>query len=99
MLFKEKPWGILENHPQILNSNLKGIYVLSVSDPFLERIYQTRISQFVKETLLMEFHVLLGKELTIQWVEDNLLNPGLFSNNCCYLILNSEEVSDKVQEL
>jgi hypothetical protein len=99
MLFKEKPWGILDNHPHILNSDLKGIYALSVSDPFLERIYQSRVSQFVKETLSMEFHVLLGKELTIEWVEDNLLNPGLFSNNCCYLVLNSEEVSDKVQEL
>jgi hypothetical protein len=41
----------------------------------------------------------LGKELTPNWVEDNLINPGLFSNESCYLVLNSEEINEKVQEI
>lgn len=98
MLFKEKPWSILEKHPFILKSENPGLYGIYVSDPFLERLYHAKISQFIKEFLGMEYQILLGKELTTKWLEDNLIYPGLFSQNSCYLVLSSEEISEKVQE-
>lgn len=99
MLFKERPWSILEKHPFILKSEFTGLYGIYVSDPFLERLYQSRISQYIKESLGMEYQILLGKELTGKWLEENLIYQGLFSKNCCYLVLNSEEIAEKVQEL
>jgi len=98
MLFKEKPWSILEKHPQILKNEPISLYGIYVFDPFLERLYQSRISQYVKDQLGMEYQILLGKELTIKWIEENLLYTGLFSRNCCFLVLNSEEIPEKVQD-
>ncbi len=98
MLFKEKPWSILEKHPHILKNEPTCLYGVYVFDPFLERLYQSRMSQYVKDQLGMEHQVLLGKELTIKWIEENLLFTGLFSRNCCFLVLNSEEISEKVQD-
>ncbi len=95
MLFKEKPWSILEAHPNILTAN-KGIYGLFVYDPFLEKIYQSKISHFVKESLKINYQVILGKELNYNWVEENLLTPNLFSNESCYFVLNSEEISESL---
>jgi hypothetical protein len=97
MLFKNKPWDFFKENPSILNQKKAGFLSIFCQDPFIERIIHQRIKQeLVKIEGNLKF--VLGGEITIDWLEDNYVIPGLFSGTEAFLVLHAEDLSAKVQD-
>jgi len=96
MSFSGQCWDFIRDHPQILNSEQKGLYALSIFDPFIERILLGRIPKAYWGD--EDRKVLSGDELTIDWIRDNIETVDFFSSDNSYVVLRAEQISSKVSE-
>ena len=98
MHFKARPWDFEKNHPHLILSEKKGLYSLHSFDPFIETIFLSRMKSFLRRTLPGEegkFNVVLGSEITCEWLENKFKNRSLFGNNDSFLVLQAETISKK----
>jgi len=88
MRFKSLPWDFLKTHPQLVKKR-NGFYTFTCFDPY--------ITQLLKSHLPKGFKSLWGKELTIVWLENNILTLNLFDNEEPFWIYEAELISTDVK--
>jgi hypothetical protein len=91
---KERPWSFFQSFP--LDPTL-GFFAVFCYDPYLERMIQSRWSAKVKKSSYTH-HVLMGHDLTPEWMEDNLSSPDLFAQQKSYTIFKSEDIPLATQQ-
>jgi DNA polymerase III delta subunit len=92
---KWKIWDFLRSRPNVLEGESKVI-AFSCFDPLAFKILKERItpSKFAENRL----NVMLGKEVTDVWFDDNFNSLGLFGNSDSYLIHYAEELKANIKE-
>jgi hypothetical protein len=91
---KERPWGFFEKFPQ---GNGPGLYGSYCYDPYLDRLIQNKWSSHIKN-MGLNHHIILGNEVTIDWIDENLATLDLFGGQDSYMVLNGEDIPVSVQE-
>lgn len=93
MLSKWNPWDYARNHSNFIpeQSTLCAYYCF---DPFVEKVLYGRFLASRSEAP----HAVLGAELTIEWVEENILGTDLFGEPASYRVLHAENMSAKVKK-
>ncbi|TDJ07384.1 MAG: hypothetical protein E2O68_03770 [Deltaproteobacteria bacterium] len=91
---KARPWSFFENFPPSKNPGLYGTYCF---DPYLERLIQNKWSTHIKG-MGLNHHVILGNELTPDWIDENLTSLDLFGGQDSYMVLNGEDIPAASQE-
>lgn len=97
MFFKFLPWDLSKARTDLITKGQKGILAINSSDPYLEKMFLRKIPKEYIEN--QDFKVLIGNELTYSFIEENLINIGLFSDNSPYLILLAEQASKEAIQL
>jgi DNA polymerase III delta subunit len=92
---KWKIWDFLRSRSSVLESGPRVI-AFSCFDPLAFKILKERINSniFSDEKL----NVMLGKEVTDVWFDDNFKSLGLFGNSDSYLVHYSEELNANIKE-
>ncbi len=89
------PWDFIKSNPDVRPSNSEGIFAINSCDPYVEKIIIDRLEQSSFNGNLIP---ILGTDLTIDWIENNLLSLGLFGGGDSYLVLHAEDISAKVKD-
>ena len=72
-----------------------SVCMIEIPDIFIEKIIiQEVVSTFSDEVYEKKY----GNELNINWIEDNIYSPGLFSSTNFFLILESDKMPKSVIE-
>lgn len=92
---KWKIWDFLRSRPTVLQAGPK-IIAFSCFDPLVFKILKERLdmSLFAENKL----NVLLGKEISDVWFDDNFKSLGLFGNSDSYLIHFSEDLKAQIKD-
>ncbi len=102
MLSKWYPWDFFKNHLDLFHLNRKGLHALEVFDPYLEKMVTFRL-----KSQGMRFKVLMGSELSEEWLIQKLQELDLFSFDSAgqqdqtsyWLVLNSDQIPKSTQQL
>lgn len=94
---KWKLWDFFKANPKSVSPDRKGIYAVSCFDPIIMKLFRDQIPKKYFED--EKINVLLGKELTSSWIEENLKTLGLFGNSESYLVHFADEIPKDAQEL
>lgn len=92
---KLMPWDFYKVHPQLVSADFTGALTFFGLDPYLEVLYLKRMRSLFKEQQ-RPIGIIMGSEVTVDWVDENLVQVGLFSGNESYLILCADELSAAV---
>ncbi|MBT4792177.1 MAG: hypothetical protein HON90_11445 [Halobacteriovoraceae bacterium] len=92
MLSKWRIWDFLKTRSDVLDENYNIISFLCF-DPLAFKIIKDKM-KFPNGPL----RVLLGKEVTQDWFDDNLRSMGLFANTESYLIHFAQDLNEKIQD-
>jgi DNA polymerase III delta subunit len=84
------PWDFVKVNPEVIDVAKPGIYALSCSDPYIERMIMKRIPRDKLHN--GHFSVLAPNDFTVSWIEDNLQTLSLFGDNSSYLVLMAEKL-------
>lgn len=97
MLSKWKLWDFFKANPRSVSPERKGVYAARCFDPIVMKLFKDQIPKnyFQDEKL----HIQMGKEISADWLEENLKTLGLFGNTDSYLIHFAEEIPKDAQEL
>ena len=93
---KWKIWDFLKARPEVLSSD-KKVIALYCFDPIAFKIIKESINYknyFAEEKL----HVVLGKEITSQWFDDQYKSLGLFGNEDSFLVHFAQEMPVNIKE-
>jgi len=95
-LSKWTAWDYIKQCPQIItptaSSGLNGFFI---ADSYLERFFLDRLKSHLGNA---QKRILLGNEITIGWLENNLLGLDLFGSNEHIIVLHADEISSNVLE-
>lgn len=94
MRFNFTAWDYVLKYPRILSERTKGIYAFSIYNSYIEKLIFDRLPSDIFEK---GNKVILGPELSIEWIENNLEAIDLFGSESSFLVLNSEKISDNVK--
>jgi hypothetical protein len=95
MSSKLYPWDFFKSFPKTLDQNKMGAYFFNVYDPYIEKIL---INKIPKKEVGGEWRTILGNEITIEWIENNLNTLNLFSTKESYVILMAQQISPAVKK-
>lgn len=90
------PWDFVKASPHLLAKKNHGLIALQSFDPFIEKIFLGKIPRSLFED--KKLHVLVGSELTQEWIEENILTLDFFSSNLSYLVLFADDISAKTKK-
>lgn len=90
-------WELRKTRPDIVTAGHEGAVYFQAYDPYIEAFFTQRFREAFKRQD-RELLVLLGSEISTDWVEENLFQVGLFSSHESYLILCVEELSEEVKK-
>lgn len=88
-------WDFVKSQPQILPSSTGGLHGFWISDSYVERFFLDRLKKHWGDC---EKRILLGPEITLNWVEDNLMTLSLFGGGEHIIILHADEIPTSVLE-
>lgn len=89
-----KPWEFFSQYPQFFSKEKTGLYALSCDDSYIGRMAHKKAMNHFGQKI----QVVLGSELTSQWIEDNYISTGLFGSTEHFLILMAENIPSSVQD-
>lgn len=95
MLSKLLPWDFYRIHPHILSADFEGVATFFGLDPYVEALYLKRLRGMLKSNH-KDYQIVMGAEVSVDWVEENIIQVGLFSGLQSYIILSAEEMSAAV---
>lgn len=92
---KWKVWDYLKSHQNGIDKT-KSVFAFSCFDPLAFSLIKDSIpkSFFSEEKLT----ILMGREITTSWLDDNFLSMGLFGNSDSFLIFKAEEMPKEVKD-
>ncbi|MEX1099439.1 MAG: hypothetical protein WEB87_03365, partial [Bacteriovoracaceae bacterium] len=96
MRSKWKLWDFFKANPRSVSPERKGIYAVSSFDPIAMKLFKDKIPKTDLEE--GKLTILMGKELTVEWIEQNLQTMGLFGNKESYLVHFAQDLAKDVQE-
>lgn len=90
-----KIWDLLRSRPKVLNNETPAILLLNTFDPFALKILKKRIplELFSEQKLAVK----LGRELTLEWAENNFKTMSLFGNDESFFVINAQEMPEAVK--
>lgn len=94
---KWKVWDFFKSNGNSLREGEEGLYSFYAFDPLISKLFIERVPRKILDG--EKFNVLIGNEITEQWIDDNLLSLGLFGNNESYLIHFAEKIPKHIQEI
>jgi len=89
-------WDFLKNHEEVINPHSKGLYSFWSFDPFINRILKERIPEQLGGE---NPRVLLGNDLSPEWIENNLQTLSLFGGGEPYIVQHAELIPNSVSEM
>ena len=94
---KWKVWDYVKTRRQGIQNSSPSILVFKTFDPIVFKFVKENFSndRFSEEKL----HIVLGKEVTTQWLDDNFRTMGLFGNQESFLIHFADEMSKEVKDM
>ena len=95
MHFNFSPWDFFSKQPKFLYKEELGLYGLYCQDPYFSRLAHLKL----KSALQDKIKVVLGSEVTADWIEDQFINTGLFASSEPILVLMAETIPGPSQEL
>jgi len=90
MFSKFLPWDLARARSNLIDEGQKGIFAFLSPDPFFERLFLRKIPHHWIEG--GSFEVQLGNELTVNWIEENWINIGLFGDNKPGMVLLADQM-------
>lgn len=87
MLSKFQPWDFLPKMPKVIDPKKPGLYVLLITDPYLEHIIMGHLPK--KE---MEFSLYSGVDVTRDFLDEHLVNLSFFSGTDHIQVMNAENI-------
>lgn len=90
-------WELRKARPDIVKTDQNGVVYFHAFDPYIEAFFTKRLRAAFRHSE-RELLILLGSELSSDWVEENLHQVGLFSSQESYLVLCAEEMSEEVKK-
>ena len=90
---KWRPWDFARNHSGVVGDY--GVYAFFAYDPYIERLFLKKIP--TERLAAGKFNVVMGAEITVEWLQNNFQTVSLFGNNESFLVLQSDELSTKVK--
>jgi hypothetical protein len=91
-------WELRKTRPEIISTDHEGVLYFQASDPYIEAFFTQRLRQSLKNQN-RELLILLGTEISSDWVEENLIQVGLFSSQESYLVLCAEDLTEDVKKM
>lgn len=95
MLSKWTAWDFIKSQPQIITGSQGGLHGFWISDSYIERFFLDRLKLHWGD---VEKRVLLGPDITLSWVEDNLMTLSLFGGSEHIIILHADDIASNVLE-
>lgn len=96
MLSKWTAWDFVKSQPQIISpTSAGGLHGFWISDSYVERFILDRLKLHWGN---VEKRILLGSDITLSWVEDNLMTLSLFGGSEHIVVLHADEISSSVLE-
>ena len=96
MRSKWKLWDFFKANTRSISPDKKGIYAVHCFDPIIMKLFKDQIpSQDLEGGKL---HILTAKDVTADWIEQNLQTMGLFGNSESYLVHFAQDLSKEAQE-
>jgi hypothetical protein len=93
---KWKIWDFLKSNPKVITSKSMGAIAYSCFDPIAFKFVKDRFSyDLFSESNLS---VISGKEVSLNWIEDNFKSLGLFGNTESYLIQHADEMNQECKD-
>lgn len=94
---KWKIWDFFYSRETLLKSGECRVFAFQSFDPFAFRIIKEKYFKVFNESEKPK--TMMGKDITLSWLEDNFCSLGLFGNTQSYLILNADQLSKECREL
>lgn len=93
---KWKVWDYYKSRKKGILSDTPSIVAFKTFDPLIFKLIKDHFdySRFSEKKL----HVVLGKEVTMQWLDDNFRTMDLFGNQESFLVHFAEEMNKDVKE-
>lgn len=96
MHFKGPIWEYFQKNTHFLRDASPGVYALKAQESLSVKLV---MDTFDKEKLYeKKFHVVLGNELTAQWIDDHWQSLSLFGNEQSYLVLSAQDIAPEVED-
>ncbi|MCO4752912.1 MAG: hypothetical protein KC478_00450 [Bacteriovoracaceae bacterium] len=96
MRSKWKLWDFFKANNRSISPDKKGLYAVHCFDPIIMKLFKDQIpSQDLEGGKL---HILTAKDVTADWIEQNLQTMGLFGNSESYLVHFAQDLSKDAQE-
>ncbi len=86
-------WDFFKANSSSLTTGESGVFSFLFSDPYSVNYIREEIPKTVKSNLI----TLTGKDLTVEWIEDNFESLSLFGNVDSYYILEAQDIKKEVQ--
>lgn len=97
MLSKWLPWDFFKRFGDSIQRNRPGLYTLWAFDQFMVRIFQNNLPTGIFEG--GKIFVLMGKDISRDWVEANLMSLTFFGGGESFFVHNAEDIPKEAQEL
>lgn len=94
---KWKIWDFFHSRESLFKNNEYKVFGFQTFDPFAFRIIKEKYFQSFKEGEKPQ--TMIGKDITLSWLEDNFCSLGLFGNSQSYLILGADQLSKECKDL
>tara|TARA_Y100000780_G_scaffold232594_1_gene268672 strand:+ start:339853 stop:340803 length:951 start_codon:yes stop_codon:yes gene_type:complete len=96
MRSKWKLWDFFKANPRSIDPDKKGLYAVHCFDPIVMKLFKDQIPSSDLEG--GKLNILTAKDLTSDWMEQNLQTLGLFGNSESYLVHFAQDLSKDAQE-
>jgi hypothetical protein len=93
---KWKVWDYIKSYPLGLDSNKPGLIAFYCFDPLVASLVKQRFPKDIFEE--SKLPVFQGKELKLNWFEDNFMSLGLFGNHESFAINDAETLDSSIKD-
>lgn len=95
MSSKWRPWDFLKHHPQVIDTDKKGLTVVYCTDPFIERMLRNKLD--FKSWDGQPAITVSGMELSIDWIKENFMSLSLFGGDQAVCVVQGNSITASVK--
>ncbi len=95
MFSKYSAWDFKRNQEKVLIDNLDYFYCIRTPDYYVEKFIIDRIKKYNSN---VAWKTVLGSQLTVEWLEAQLLELNMFSQQDGHIVLNGDSISKPVKD-
>ncbi|HLE10475.1 MAG: hypothetical protein A2504_16180 [Bdellovibrionales bacterium RIFOXYD12_FULL_39_22] len=95
MYSKYSPWDFKREHDSVLSTNGDKFYAIKSADCYVEKFVIDRVKKHHSD---ISWVMTTGSQLTVSWLEEQLLEFNFFKGNDGHIVLGSELISSAVKD-